>query len=175
MDMRSERLRLSPMADGDLDHVYAGLSHPDVVRHYGVRYSSRDATREQLAWYAAIVRDGTGIWWSIRSLANGAFLGAIGLDHIVQRHRRGEIGFWLLPAHWGQGYVSEALPLVIDHAFRARGLHRLMGEVETDNAASARVLSRAGFVHEGTLRECELKDGRLVSLDIFALLSSDPR
>ena len=67
--------------------------------------------------------------------------------------------------------MPEALPLVVYHAFSTLALHRIVAEVETENLASANVLKRAGFVREGTLRECEVKNGRYLSLDVYALLN----
>jgi len=75
----------------------------------------------------------------------------------------------LLPENWGKGIISGAIAQVLHHAFHTRGLHRVMAEVETENTASARVLLKNGFRHECTLRECEWKDGRWVSLDVYAL------
>lgn len=171
MELRTDRLVLRAITADDIGHIHHGLSHPEVIRYYGVRFLTLEATREQMDWYEGLERQGTGKWWAIRSATDNAFLGAIGLSGIVRAHGRGELGFWLLPEHWRQGYMAEALPLVIDHGFRALGLHRIMAEVETENTASANVLRRSGFVHEGTLRECERKDGRYLSLDVFGLLN----
>ena len=173
MELRSSQWLLRPMAGSDHAEVFCGLSHPDVTRHYGVCFETLEASREQMTWYAELVRSGTGIWWSIRSAEEETFLGAIGLNDIEMVHRRGELGFWLLPDHWRKGIMGQVLPLVIDHAFRSIGLHRIQAQVETGNIASARVLQRAGFVQEGTLRECEWKDGHPISLDLYALLNMD--
>jgi ribosomal-protein-alanine N-acetyltransferase len=171
MTFHTPRLLIRPFGPADLESVFAGLSHPEVIRHYGVSFATLEATQEQMDWYASIERDGTGLWRAISMKQDGTFLGAIGLNNIVQQHRRGEIGFWLMPEHQGKGYISEALPVILEHGFGALGLHRIAAEVETDNAASANVLVKAGFVHEGTLRECELKDGHWISLDVFAKLN----
>lgn len=170
MKLPNARLSLRPIVEGDLESIFKGLSHPDVIRHYGVSFQSLEATRGQMNWYAQLERDGTGIWWAICS-RDDAFLGAIGVNGIVKAHRKGELGFWLLPEHWGRGYISEAMPLVLDHGFGRLGLHRLEAQVETDNIASRKVLERCGFAHEGTLRECEVKNGRFVSLDVFSCLA----
>ncbi len=171
MELRTDRLVLRSITAADIGHIHRGLSHPDVIRYYAVSFLTLEATQEQMDWYAGLERDGTGKWWAIRSAVDDVFFGTIGLNNIVQTHRRGDLGFWLLPEHWRKGYIAEALPLVIGHGFRVLGLHRIMAEVETKNSASANVLRRAGFVHEGTLRECELKNGRYLSLDVFSLLN----
>jgi len=171
MELRTDRLVLRSITAADIGHIHRGLSHPDVIRHYAVSFLTLEATQEQMDWYATLEREGSGKWWAICSAADDVFLGAIGLNNIVQAHRRGDLGFWLLPEHWRKGYIAEALPAVVDHGFRVLGLHRIVAEVETENPASANALRRAGFMHEGTLRECELKDGRYLSLDVFGLLN----
>lgn len=59
-----------------------------------------------------------------------------------------EIGYWVAPAFWNAGYASEAVDAVTREAER-QGLAALTAQVFQDNVASARVLTRAGFVYEG--------------------------
>ena len=171
MTFQTPRLLLRPFSPADLENVFAGLSHPEVIRHYGVSFATQEATQEQLDWYANIEREGTGLWRAICAKEGGTFLGAIGLNSIVREHAKGEIGFWLMPEHQGKGYISEALPIILEHGFGAMGLHRIEAEVETENQASAKVLRKLGFAHEGTLRDRERKNGRWISLDVFAKLN----
>lgn len=56
------RLLLRRFQPDDIESVYQGLSHPEVIRHYGVSYDSLEATKEQMDWYAAIEREEKGIW-----------------------------------------------------------------------------------------------------------------
>ena len=166
-------IALHPITPADITHIHRGLSHPEVIRYYAVRFMTLEATQEQMDWYATIEREGTGKWWAVRSAEDGEFLGAIGINVIHPEHKRCELGYWLLPEHWGKGISSEALGRVLDHAFHTPGLHRVTAEVEPENSASARVLLKHGFRHEGTLRECERKDGRWISLDLYAKLAPD--
>ena len=167
MTLQSERLLLRSFTEADLENVYRGLSHPDVIRHYGVSYDSREATREQMAWFAAPAQ----CWWAICSAEDGTFYGAGGLNDVSAEHRKAEIGLWLLPDHWGRGIMGEALPLICDHGFTRLGLHRIEGFVESGNANCKRALAKLDFVHEGKMRECEVKDGALISVDIYARLA----
>ena len=166
-------LVLNTIKPDDIHHVFRGLSHPDVIRYYAVSFLTLEATQEQMDWYATIEREGTGKWWAIREVGSNTFLGAIGINNIVAKHRRCELGFWLLPEHWRKGIVAQVLPQVLDHAFNTLGLHRMEAQVETENHASRKLLARFGFKHEGTLRDCEWKDGNPISLDVFALLSTE--
>lgn len=173
MIFRTARLLLRPIVAGDKVNIHRGLSHPEVIKYYAVRFMTLEATQEQMDWYAGLERDGTGRWWAICDPKDTVFMGAVGFSGLVKEHRRCDLGYWLLPEHWGKGIVSEALTPVLDHVFQTLRLHRVTAEVETENPASARVLVKHGFVHEGTLRECELKDGRWIDLDVFGRINPE--
>lgn len=169
--LHTERLLLREIIDTDIEKVFEGLSHPDVIKHYGVSFKTLEATREQMAWYAGMIKEDTGRCWAICSDDNSSFYGVISLPFWRKEHRKAELGYWLLPAYWRKGIATEAALQVIDHAFTVMNLHRIMAEVEDDNAGSIATLKKLGFVYEGTQRECEIKEGRYLNLAIYALLN----
>ncbi len=64
-----------------------------------------------------------------------------------------EISYWIGRAHWGQGMGSEIVALFTERAFlNWRSLRDLYAVVHEDNAASARVLEKAGYRHDGPSR-----------------------
>ncbi len=170
-NIQSENFHLRSITEDDLPNIYAGLSHPDIIKHYGVQYESLEATKEQMKWFAQIEHDKTGKWFAICSHNHLQFMGAIGLNYINHLHRKGEIGFWLLKEYWGQGIIPAAIELVCNYGFFQLGLHRIEAMVESENFNSKKVLKRAHFKHEGTMEDCEIKNGKFISLDIFAKLS----
>jgi ribosomal-protein-alanine N-acetyltransferase len=158
----------------DKPKIYQGLSHPDVIRYYGVSYQTYEDTQVQMDWYDYLLVSETGIWWAICDrTAPETLIGACGFDHLERSHRRTETGYWLLPDYWGMGVMSECFPAIIRYAFSELDLHRIMAVVETENAGSRRLLEKLGFNYEGTHRECEIKNGAFISLDYYALLSTD--
>lgn len=169
----TRRLLLRQIERADIDHVYRGLSHPDVIKYYGVSFDSLEATEEQMAWYRDLERNGTGIWWAICSLDNRVFYGAGGFNGLSKEHRKAEIGFWLLPEFWGQGFMQEALPLICNYGFKGLGLNRIEGFVDSENSNCKRAVEKLGFKLEGTMREYEWKEGRYLNVDIYAKLKSD--
>jgi len=48
-------------------------------------------------------------------------------------------------------------------------LHRIYAYVETENQNSKNVLSKLGFAYEGTMKECEMKNGEWIDLEIYAV------
>ncbi|MGE8497781.1 MAG: GNAT family N-acetyltransferase [Pseudomonas sp.] len=172
--LATRRFRLREIVADDIQAIFYGLSHPQVIRYYGVSYATLDATRVQMDWYRDLQRERTGIWWGIcLPEAPGQLLGACGFNAWAHEHRRAELGYWLMPEHWGGGVMRESLAAAITHGFEVMGLHRIEAVVDTDNGASSGLLRRLGFVHEGIRRECEYQDGRYLSLDCFSLLNSE--
>lgn len=169
--LSTSRLLLRKITDSDLHHIYKGLSHPEVIPYYGVQYDSIEATKSQLQWYQQLETDDTGIWWAICSPNNEHFYGAIGFNNWHKEFKKAEIGFWLLPEFWKQGFVAEALAVVCDYAFTTMQLHRIEAQVEPENIASKNSLLKFGFIYEGTLRDCEIKNNQYISLDLFAILN----
>lgn len=171
--IKTNRLYLRQFGENDLENVFKGLSHPDIVKYYGVSYDSLEATKEQLIWFETIEKTNTGIWWAVCSFDNETFLGAVGLSGLSQQHKKAEIGFWLLRDFWGQGLIKEVIPIICSYAFKNLNLHRIEGFVETENIACKRTIEKIGFKLEGTMKECEVKNGKFISLDIYAKLKNE--
>jgi ribosomal-protein-alanine N-acetyltransferase len=170
------RFVLRQITQDDLPAVFAGLSDPRVIANYGVSYASAEQTQRQMDWFEEIHATGTGIWWAVcRSMASPALLGAVGLNDISVLHRRGEMGYWLLPEHWRQGIARECVSAMLDYAFGSLRLHRVGAEVDIDNHRSSNLLERLGFHFEGVRRGCELKAGAFLDLKIYSRLATDGR
>ena len=43
--LQSNRLLLRPFVESDIENVFKGLSHPDIIKHYGVSYDSLESTK----------------------------------------------------------------------------------------------------------------------------------
>jgi ribosomal-protein-alanine N-acetyltransferase len=165
---KTERLLLRQFIESDLENVFKGLSHPDIIKYYGLSYTTLEATKAQMNFFSDLEKDGTGIWWAVCSLDNKTFYGAGGLNSLSKEHKKAEIGFWLTSDFWGKGIMKEALPLICNYGFDNLGLHRIEGIVETENKNCKNAMVKLDFQHEGTMKECEIKNGKFISLDIYA-------
>ncbi len=165
--IKTDRLLLRAIVASDIENVYAGLSHPLVIRHYGVSYDSLDATTAQMRWYGETQQ----VWWAICSPDNETFYGAGGLNNWSAEHRKAEIGLWLLPEYWGKGIMSEVLPLICQYGFDTMGLHRIEGFIDTKNENCKRAMAKLDFDYEGTMQDCEFKDEKYLSIEVYAKLN----
>jgi len=169
-ELTTQRLLLQQVQPEDQGFVFEGLSHPDVIRYYGVQYDSFDAAGKQMLWYDQIFQEGSGISWKIVHQQTSEILGDISVYLYKPEHNKAEIGFWLLPRYWNKGYALEALMAVINYWKNEKGLHRLEAFVEEGNMASSTLLEKAGFQYEGTMRDCEIKNGKYISLLIYSII-----
>ena len=168
--IRIDRLLLRQFVDSDIENVYKGLSDPEIIKYYGVSYKTLEDTKAQMRFFSDLEKEGTGIWWAVCSLDNKTFYGAGGLNSLSKEHKRAEIGFWLLTEFWGQGIMTEVMPIICSYGFDKLGLHRIEGLVETDNLNCKNAMKKLDFKHEGTMIDCEIKNGNFISLDIYAKL-----
>jgi RimJ/RimL family protein N-acetyltransferase len=102
-------------------------------------------------------------------------IGGIGLAGFDWPNRKAELGYWISPAYWDQGYATEAVRKICQVGFRSLALHRIGALVFGFNSASARVLEKAGFVREGRCREAVRKGNRWVDDLVFGLLRAELR
>ena len=169
-ELITERLLLQEVKPEDQQFIFEGLSHSEVISFYGVRFDSFEATKAQMDWYQKIYQEGTGISWKIVDKETRENLGDICVYLYKQEHNKAEVGFCLLPQHQNKGIATEALNAVISYWRTEKKLHRLEAFVEKGNVASSKLLEKAGFGYEGTMRDCEIKDGRYISLKVYALI-----
>jgi RimJ/RimL family protein N-acetyltransferase len=103
---------------------------------------------------------------------DGVAVGGIGVRLKEDIDRIGaELGYWLGEPFWGRGILTEAVPAFTRWALAEFKLMRIEAIVFEWNPASARVLEKAGFVREGTLRRSAIKDGQVIDRWMYAYLA----
>lgn len=98
----------------------------------------------RLATELANQRDHRIAYWPIL-LHGSREIGCCGLKPRAPERRIYELGFYLLPPYWGQGFAAEAGASVVTYAFDVLGATSLFAGHHPDNAASKHALERLGF------------------------------
>ena len=137
---------------------------------------ARSTFRRRLRQYQRELRDDHGYAYLIFSEADAGLLGGLNVSNV----RRGvaqaaSLGYWMGAAHAGRGLMTETVRAAVQFAFTTLGLHRLEAACLPSNIASARVLEKAGFKHEGRARRYLKINGQWQDHDLFALLHDDLR
>jgi len=94
-------------------------------------------------------------------------------DAFISASRSIGIGYCFDEPVWGKGYATEAVRAMLQWAYGALDLNRVEAELDTRNAASARVLEKLGFEREGLRREDCIVSGEVSDSWIYGLLRRD--
>ena len=116
---------------------------------------------------------GEALVYILESRNEGTFQGLIEIRQIDPQHRQGELSFWLARDAWGRRLIGEALPLVLEEAFRLLPLNRLYACHMVRNGRTGSILARFGFVKEGVMRQRVWKWDRYEDVVLAALLLQD--
>jgi len=171
--MKTENHILREIEPSDINNIHKGLSNPKITKYYDVHFSTLEDTKQQMEWYSDLKKNGTGIWWGIYDATDNEFCGAGGFNNLDSKHRKAEIGLWLLQDYWGKGILNEVMPKLFEKGFTELNLNRIEGFVVSDNTKCKRALEKINFTYEGTMRESEVKNGRKISVDFYSILKSE--
>lgn len=104
-------------------------------------------------------------------LSGDQVVGGVGFERLTDLGTRtAEIGYWVGEPYWGRGIATRALELATDLALRDFDFVRLQAGVLGWNAASCRVLEKAGYSLEARLTKQGFKDGEVCDIVLYALL-----
>jgi len=134
------------------------------------------ATRRAYTAYLSKAAQPSAVCRLIRRRLDGALVGAINLTEIVHgSFQSGYLGYYIGAPYAGQGYMTEALELMLSLAFRQLGLHRVEANIQPGNLASLRLVQRLKFHREGYSPRYLKIAGRWRDHERWALLVDDWR
>lgn len=156
-----------PWAPDDLPSLVQHANNPNVARQLRDRFPHPYEPAHGRGFLSWLARQQTPTVWAIS--VEGRGVGGIGLE-VGQDVERvsAEVGYWLGEPFWGRGIATAALDAVTARAFRLFDLSRIFAVPFAGNAASIRVLEKAGYVREGHLHRSAIKDGVIVDQYLYA-------
>ncbi len=174
--LRTERLILRLFTSGDLEAVYDMQSRPEVARYLYWSPRDRNGAAESLrekVRCTSIEVEGDILNLAVTRARGGPVIGDMMLHYVSASHRQAEVGYILHPDAQGEGLATEATRAIVDLAFRELGVHRVFGQIDARNTASARVLERVGMRREAHLVENEWVKGEWTDEVIYAVLADE--
>jgi ribosomal-protein-alanine N-acetyltransferase len=179
LKLQGERLHLRPPVPGDWSE-WAGLraGSREFLKPWEPSWTedalTRGAFRRRLARYALDWREDEGYSFFIFRNTDARLLGGIGLSNL----RRGvaetaSLGYWIGHPHARQGFMTEAVALVLAHAFERLVLHRVEAACLPSNLPSRTLLAKLGFREEGYAKRYLCIDGRWQDHVLYAQLAEE--
>ena len=149
--IRTRRLLLRRFEPDDLAAYHARRADPDVARYQDWELPYPMERAEKVV-STMVAMDGpeNDKWWMavVCDPETGEVFGDVGAE-LSWKGRSAEVGYTFAKEHWGSGYAAEAVEALVRYLFEELGVTRVSGTLHPDNAASAMVLERTGFLFEG--------------------------
>jgi RimJ/RimL family protein N-acetyltransferase len=159
------RLRL-PTED-DVDGLLPAFREPDILEAGNLPPFGRKELLATLPHLPALAAGGRLLPMVATDVASGEVTGGATLHHLDAERAIVEIGYWVLPHARRRGLATRITRLLAEHAF-ALGVVRVAAYVNVGNAASERVLERAGYEREGVVRSMPVPSGVRRDKTLFA-------
>ncbi|WP_223700445.1 GNAT family N-acetyltransferase [Sutcliffiella deserti] len=168
----TERLQLRKLTLKDAETIFLYFSNPEMTRFYGMepfesRLEAEKFIKNFLDDYNMLFR------WGIVEKDSNRLIGTCGFHAISEKHLRAEIGYEIDVPFWGKGYATEAIKALIEYGMDTLKLQRIGANVYPENISSRRVLEKAGFSHEGLLRNYLFQGGNFHDANVFSILKNE--
>ncbi|MDE5824275.1 MAG: GNAT family N-acetyltransferase [Lachnospiraceae bacterium] len=139
-----------------LDNLRDGLPYP---------YTTKDAED----YIQAMVSADQDKTFAFALTVDDKPVGSIGVFRCENIHfRTAEMGYYIGEDYWGKGLGTSAVIQVCDYMFGYTDIIRIFAEPFAYNAASCRVLEKAGFQFEGLLRSNAVKNGKVLDMKMYS-------
>lgn len=189
-----KRIYLRAIVEEDLPYYFDWLNDAETTRYMqrGIYPNNMDEMREYMksmqrskdGMHLAIVREVRVVKENSKLLQNvklppaiyRTHIGNITLLNIHPTFRSAEISIIIGDKQSrGQGCGTEAIKLLVNHAFTRMNLNRIQAGAVVENIGCIKAFENAGFVREGVLRQAYYCDGEYQGVVIMGLIKSDWR
>lgn len=138
----------------------------------GVKYYVSESYEKK--WVEEAIWDKSKIRLAICLKENNLYIGNVYITDINQVTRSGTSHILIGNKDClGKGYASEAYKLLLDYAFKERGMHRIVAHVLEDNVASIALHKKCGYTQEGIFRKAVFKNGKWQNQIVFSILENE--
>lgn len=157
--LTSNRITLRPWRMDDLDSLVRHANNFKIWLNLRDGFPFPYTEEAGKKWLEIAMKEDNHLFMAIE--VDGEAAGGIGASFKDDVYRiNAEIGYWLAEKYWGQGLVSSAVTLLVNHLFlNYPGISRVYADLFSYNPASARVLQKCGFHLEAIHKNSVLKNG----------------
>lgn len=143
--LRSNRLQLRQWKLDDEALAWELWGNPEVTKLISKEPLSRNQVMNRLQREIDQANESNIQYWPVFT-HGGDFVGCCGLRPYGADNAAAEVGFHLVPRHWGQGLATEAAGAVIEYAFQTLDMKVLFAGHHPQNKSSRNALQKLGFV-----------------------------
>jgi RimJ/RimL family protein N-acetyltransferase len=160
---------LRDLSENDLDTIVRWRNDPVVSKCLSDRLKTKNETE---TWYNRL-KGNPRVWLKAITYDN-RLIGYAVIESIDETNRKCELVIIIGESdYWGKGIGLFVLQKMLEHAFVALQMHRVWAVTSRYNERSEKLLKKAGFTHEGILREPIIIDGKFMDLLMYSILENE--
>ncbi|HTX93221.1 MAG TPA: GNAT family protein [Anaerolineales bacterium] len=175
-----DRTRLRRDERSDIPRFLEWLNDPEAVQYLGVLNLPMSMANEE-EWFehmlglprqeqpfAIEIREPSPSGESWRLIGNCGFMDFNQVVHSA------EVGIFIGDkSYWNKGYGTEVMRLLLQVGFGTLNLNRIFLRVDQANLGGIHAYEKAGFVHEGRMREAAFRNGQYSDMLLMSVLRSE--
>jgi len=166
------RIQLGPIQSRDAAVLFGWINDPDLVRFNAAYQPTHESTHRQ--WLAGLAKQRDRVVFAIRLVRSKRLIGVCQLTNINTVARQAELQIRIGDDRArGRGLGLEAVRALVAFGFNDLNLHRISLQVFATNRRAVTTYERAGFAHEGTLRDGAFINGRFVDVLVMSVLEDE--
>ena len=166
------RIQLGPIQSRDAAVLFGWINDPDLVRFNAAYQPTHESTHRE--WLAGLAKQRDRVVFAIRLARSKRLIGVCQLTNINTVARQAELQIRIGDDRArGRGLGLEAVRALVAFGFNDLNLHRISLQVFATNRRAVTTYERAGFAHEGTLRDGAFINGRFVDVLVMSVLEDE--
>lgn len=171
--LEGDRIYLRPLdVDTDLDRCLEWINDPELQARIGRRQPMSRAQEQE--WLTGQYKRDDHLNLAVVLKDGDQHVGNCGFNTIDFINRSAELGMLIAERDaWGKGYGPEAVGLLLKHGFSELNLHRIWLWAFSFNQHAVRAYEKAGFKHEGVLRDAYYRHGAYHDHIVMSVLRSE--
>lgn len=170
MNIQSQNLVIREIERRDAPDILDAMECPQVSDMHCNGLGDIDKVNSYVDVILNEYKNGKYRTFAVADTSTGKMIGSITLD-ITPQFARTEYSYWVNMKYRNHGYATEAVKMMNEYCFNSLSMNRV--QVLTSNPVSEKVIMKAGFTYEGTLKQYFGYDGRFWDVKMYALIASE--
>ncbi|QGQ96590.1 N-acetyltransferase [Paenibacillus psychroresistens] len=176
MIYRSERLNYREFTENDFHLFYSVFSNEQVMRYALIE--KFNCEEDILPYFKKVLKNNITIEnrnayeFAVFLTSDDSFIGFADIEIHNKNNLGGcgEIGYFLIPSFWGNGYATEISNLLSEICFKHINLHRVAARCNSNNLQSEKIMKKVGMTKEGEFRRVRFKNGEWENEQHYSIL-----
>lgn len=170
-----KNVRLRAISKKDLPDFATWINDPEVHRNLVINFPM--SLEQEEKWYEEILThpvEEHPLSIEVLDHKEWKLAGDVAFMNLDQRSRCAEIGIFIGDKNFhNRGFGTETMKLMVKHGFLDLNLNRIYLRVFETNPRGIRCYEKAGFKHEGRLRQGHFLEGHYIDILMMSILRDE--